>query len=56
MPVDIGRDTGFRVTGSALNRVDRSAILQQDRDGGMAQIMETDLRKICLSQELLERS
>jgi len=56
MPVNVGRDTRLGVASPALDRVDRCAIFQQDRDGGMAQVMEANVGQTGLLKDLLEGS
>ena len=53
MSINIGRDARLGVTRPALDRVDRCPILKQDRDRGVAQIVEANVgetasRRICL--------
>ncbi len=45
VPVDIRGDTGLRMPGPFLDRVDRCAYVQQERERGVPQVVEADIRQ-----------
>ena len=54
MSVDIGRDTRLRVPGPILDCVDWRASVQQERERGMPQIMEANVRQVGLFEYAFE--
>ena len=55
MPVDVSGDARLGVTCPALDRIDRCAVVKQDRDRGITQIVEADIRQTGFSKDAFER-